>query len=323
MTAAEDLAGPAQSGPAEGRAPAAGRSAARRSMRRREELGKWGFLLPAVIFMALFFGYPIVKNVTMSFQEYTTATFYTGEAPWVGLGNYVSVLTSSVFSTAVLNTFLFTVGSIAGQFSIGLALAIFFKRRFPLNGIMRSLILLPWLLPMIVSSAIWKWMLDKDSGVVNQLLQAVGLPAVPWLTSTGVALIAVIIVNIWLGVPFNMTILYSGLQDIPDELYEAASLDGAVGWKAFRHVTWPLLRPVVSVVLVLGVVYTLKVLDIILGLTGGGPSNATQTLATQSYKLSFTNFEFGQGAALGNVLVLVSVVFAVVYLRLSRSGEGS
>ena len=170
MTAAEDLAGPAQSGPAEGRAPAAGRSAARRSMRRREELGKWGFLLPAVIFMALFFGYPIVKNVTMSFQEYTTATFYTGGAPWVGLGNYVSVLTSSVFSTAVLNTFLFTVGSIAGQFSIGLALAIFFKRRFPLNGIMRSLILLPWLLPMIVSSAIWKWMLDKDSGVVNQLL---------------------------------------------------------------------------------------------------------------------------------------------------------
>ena len=323
MTAAEDLAGPAQSGPAEGHAPAAGRSAARRSMRRREELGKWGFLLPAVIFMALFFGYPIVKNVTMSFQEYTTSTFYTGEAPWVGLSNYASVLTSSVFSTAVLNTFLFTVGSIAGQFSIGLALAIFFKRRFPLNGIMRSLILLPWLLPMIVSSAVWKWMLDKDSGVVNQLLQAVGLPAVPWLTSTGVALIAVIIVNIWLGVPFNMTILYSGLQDIPDELYEAASLDGAVGWKAFRHVTWPLLRPVVSVVLVLGVVYTLKVLDIILGLTGGGPSNATQTLATQSYKLSFTNFEFGQGAALGNVLVLVSVVFAVVYLRLSRSGEGS
>ena len=323
MTAAEDLAGSAWRGSRKERTPAVERAAARRSMRRREELGKWGFLLPALVFMTLFFGYPIVKNVTMSFQEYTTATFYTGEAPWVGLGNYVSVLTSSVFSTAVLNTFLFTVGSIAGQFTIGLALAVFFKRRFPLNGVMRSLILLPWLLPMIVSSAIWKWMLDKDGGVVNQLLQGAGLPAVPWLTSTSVALIAVVIVNIWLGVPFNMTILYSGLQDIPDELYEAAALDGAVGWRAFRYVTWPLLRPVVSVVLVLGVVYTLKVLDIILGLTGGGPSNATQTLATQSYKLSFTNFEFGQGAALGNVLVLVSVVFAVVYLRLSRSGEGS
>ena len=107
-------------------------------MRRREELGRWAFLLPALIFMALFFGYPIVKNVTMSFQEYTTSTFYTGRAPWVGLGNYASVLSSSVFSTAMVNTVLFTVGSIAGQFTIGLALAIFFKRRFPLNGVMRS-----------------------------------------------------------------------------------------------------------------------------------------------------------------------------------------
>ena len=173
---------------------------------------------------------------------------------------------------------------------------------------------------MIVSSAIWKWVLEQDSGVVNQMLAVVGLGPVPWLTSVDVALVSVVLVNIWLGIPFNMTILYSGLQDIPDELYEAAALDGAVGWKAFRHVTWPLLRPVVSVVLVLGVVYTLKVIDIILGLTDGGPSNATQTLATQSYKLSFANFEFGRGAALGNVLVLICLVFALLYLRISRTG---
>lgn len=276
---------------------------------------------PAIAFLLLFFGYPIIKNVTMSLQEYTTKTFYTGEAPFVGLDNYIAVIRSSVFTTALLNTVLFTVGSIIGQFTIGLALAVFFKKRFPLSGVMRSLLLLPWLLPMIVSSAIWKWMLDKDSGVINQLLGLLHIDAVPWLTSTSVALIAVIMVNIWLGIPFNMTILYSGLQDIPDELYEAAALDGAVGWKAFRNVTWPLLRPVVSVVLILGVVYTLKVLDIILGLTGGGPSNATETLATQSYKLSFANFEFGEGAALGNILVIIALVFALVYLRVSRSSN--
>lgn len=274
------------------------------------------------MFLALFFGYPIVKNVTMSLQEYTTRTFYTGQAPFVGVANYASVIGSSIFTTALGNTVLFTVGSIAGQFTIGLALAVFFRRRFPLNGVMRSLLLLPWLLPMIVSSAVWKWMLDRDSGVVNQVLGLLHVDAVPWLTSTRVALIAVVIVNIWLGIPFNMTILYSGLQDIPDELYEAASLDGAVGWKAFRHVTWPLLRPVVSVVLILGVVYTLKVIDIILGLTDGGPSNATVTLATQSYKLSFANFEFGEGAALGNILVLISLAFALVYLRATRAGMG-
>lgn len=294
---------------------------ARRRQQRREELAKWAFLTPAIAFLLLFFGYPIIKNVTMSLQEYTTKTFYTGEAPFVGVDNYIAVIRSSVFTTALLNTVLFTVGSIIGQFTIGLALAIFFKKRFPLSGVMRSLLLLPWLLPMIVSSAIWKWMLDKDSGVINQVLGLLHLDAVPWLTSTSVALIAVIMVNIWLGIPFNMTILYSGLQDIPDELYEAAALDGAVGWKAFRNVTWPLLRPVVSVVLILGVVYTLKVLDIILGLTGRGPSNATETLATQSYKLSFANFEFGEGAALGNILVIIALVFALVYLRVSRSSN--
>ena len=294
---------------------------ARRRQQRREELAKWAFLTPAIAFLLLFFGYPIIKNVTMSLQEYTTKTFYTGEAPFVGADNYIAVIRSSVFTTALLNTVLFTVGSIIGQFTIGLALAVFFKKRFPLSGVMRSLLLLPWLLPMIVSSAIWKWMLDKDSGVINQLLGLLHIDAVPWLTSTSVALIAVIMVNIWLGIPFNMTILYSGLQDIPDELYEAAALDGAVGWKAFRNVTWPLLRPVVSVVLILGVVYTLKVLDIILGLTGGGPSNATETLATQSYKLSFANFEFGEGAALGNILVIIALVFALVYLRVARSSN--
>jgi multiple sugar transport system permease protein len=128
----------------------------------------------------------------------------------------------------------------------------------------------------------------------------------------------VIMVNIWIGIPFNLTILYGGLQDIPEELYEAASLDGATGWKSFRHVTWPLLRPVVSVVLVLGVVYTLKVLDIILALTGGGPANATQTIATASYHLSFQLFDFGQGSALANILIVISLLFAVFYLRLNR-----
>jgi len=293
---------------------------ARRQMRRREEAFRWAFLAPAIAFLLLYFGYPIVKNLMMSVQDYTTRTFYTGEAPFVGLANYAAVVKSSVFSTALINTVLFTVGSITGQFTIGLALAVFFKKHFPLNGVMRSLMLLPWLLPMIVSSAIWKWMLDKDSGVVNQLLGLAGVENITWLTSTEVALVAVVMVNIWLGIPFNMTILYSGLQDIPDELYEAAALDGATGWKAFRNITWPLLRPVVSVVLILGVVYTLKVLDIILGLTEGGPSGATETLATQSYRLSFANFEFGQGAALGNILVLISLVFALAYLRMTRSG---
>jgi multiple sugar transport system permease protein len=285
-----------------------------------ERIVQWAFLAPAVIYIGLFFGYPIVKNVVMSFQDYTTKTFFTGEAPWVGIANYVSVIKSSLFSTTLINTGLFTIGSIVGQFVIGMALALFFKRRFPLSGVLRALLLLPWLLPLIASSAVWKWILDQDSGILNQTLLFLHVTpsAVPWLSSPNVALISVILVNIWLGIPFNATILYGGLQGIPEEQYEAAALDGATGWKAFRYVTWPNLRPVVSVVLVLGVVYTLKVLDIILGLTGGGPANATQTLATNSYQQSFVVFSFGTGAAISNILIVISLVFTVVYLRLNR-----
>jgi multiple sugar transport system permease protein len=290
------------------------------SPRGRERLLQLAFLLPAVVYLLLFFGYPVVQNATMSFQEYTTSTFYTGEAPWVGLDNYVAVVTSAVFDQAMVNTVLFTVGSIAGQFVLGLAIAVFFQRRFPLSGLLRSLLLLPWLIPLIVSSAVWRWILDQDNGALNRFLGDVGLVTgnPGWLTSTSLALLAVIAVNIWIGIPFNATILHGGLQDIPQELYEAAAVDGATGWSAFRHVTWPLLRPVVNVVLVLGVVYTIKVLDIILGLTGGGPANATQTIATQAYHLSFREFDFGQGAALGNVLIVISLVFAILYLRANR-----
>ena len=294
-----------------------------RTRRRRlsaERLIQWGFVAPAILYVALFFGYPIVKNVIMGFQDYTTRTFFTGEAPWVGFSNYVSVIQSNLFPTTLINTALFTVGSIVGQFTIGMALALFFKRRFPLGGVLRALLLLPWLLPLIASSAVWKWILDQDSGILNQTLLLLHLTpaAVPWLSSPNVALVSVVIVNIWLGIPFNATILYGGLQGIPEELYEAGALDGATGWKAFRYITWPNLRPVVSVVLVLGVVYTLKVLDIILGLTGGGPANSTQTLATNSYQQSFVQFSFGTGAAISNILIVISLLFTVVYLRLNR-----
>ena len=288
--------------------------------RRGEELAKILFVVPAALAIAALFGYPVVKNLVMSFQDYGLRTFFTGEAPWVGLQNYVAVVTDDVFSKALVNTALFTVGSIAGQFVIGMLLALFFHKNFPLSGVLRALFLLPWLIPLIVGSAAWRAILEQDSGILNVTLQNLGIidSPIPWLTSPDVALIAVILVNIWLGIPFNMTLLYSGLQQIPDDLYEAGAMDGATGWKAFWHITLPNMRAVVGVVLMLGVIYTLKVIDIILGLTQGGPANATQTIATQSYRDSFVEFKFGQGAALSNILILISLVFAIVYLRATR-----
>jgi multiple sugar transport system permease protein len=301
----------------------AGRGPARRPRGRRhrgEDLTKVLFVLPAALAMIALFGYPVVKNLLMSLQDYGLRTFFTGEAPWVGFKNYTAVLTDNLFSQAMVNTALFTIGSISFQFVIGVGLALFFRRRFPLSSLLRSLLLLPWLLPLIVSSATWRSILEQDSGILNRTLTGIGIinDPVPWLNSPSVALIAVIGVNIWIGIPFNVTLLYSGLSEIPDELYEAGQLDGATGWRAFWYITWPNLRAVASVVLMLGVVYTIKVLDIILGLTGGGPANATQTLATQSYERSFIDFKFGEGAALSNILIAISLLFAVLYLRGTR-----
>ncbi|MGW1160180.1 carbohydrate ABC transporter permease [Streptomyces sp. NPDC002513] len=278
------------------------------------------FLVPAGTYLLLFFGYPVVKNLVMSLQQYTTTTFYTGAAPFVGLQNYSKILSSNQFPTTLLTTVVFTAGSLCGQFVLGLSFAVFFQRRFPLGGVLRSLLLLPWLLPLVASGTTWRWMLDTDSGVVNNALRHLHLlpSGVPWLTGTSQALASVILVNVWVGIPFNTAILYSSLQDIPPHLYEAAKLDGAGPVASFRHVTWPLLRPVAGVVLLLDLVYTVKVLDIILIVTGGGPADATQTIATRAYELSFQQFEFGRGAAMDNLLVVVALAFALVYLRVGR-----
>ncbi len=301
--------------------PARGR--ARRPRHSGALLAQWAFLAPAVVYLLVFFGYPLAKNIVMSFQTYTTATFYTGQAPFAGWANYRFVLGSGLFGTLLTNTALFCIGSIIGQFSIGLAMAVFFTRRFRLNSLLRSLILLPWLIPLVVGGTVWKALLDQ-TGTIDAFLSSIGIgPAsgIPWLVSPNLALVSVIVVNIWLGIPFNMVILYGGLQDIPEELYEAAAIDGATGWRSFVNVTWPLLRPVVTVVLVLGFIYTVKVLDIVLVLTGGGPANSTQTLATQAYQYSFGVFNFGEGAALGNVLIVISLAASVLYLRLNRSSK--
>jgi multiple sugar transport system permease protein len=291
---------------------------------KRRALLKFGFIAPAVAYVLLFFVYPLAQNIAISFEDYTTTSFYTGHAPFVGLANYSAVVHDPQFGASLRNTIIFTAASLFFQFGFGLGLAVFFSRRFPLNGVLRSLLLLPWLLPLVVSGSVFRWMFATENGVIDQVLvrlHLIGSP-VQWLTSTSWALAAVTIVNIWVGIPFNMVILYGGLQGIPDALYEAAALDGANAWQRFRYVSLPMLRPVTLVVLTLGLIYTIKVFDVIMVVTGGGPALATQTLTIWAYNLSFTDFFFGRGAALGNILILIALAFAVFYLRtVGRGGN--
>ena len=307
------------------KAPAAAAAGAAPGRRRRRTAWRAaGFVVPVWAYVLCFYVYPLVSNVKMGFQNYTVSSFYTGSAPFVGFANYTAVFRDPQFVPIVVNTVLFTIGSLAFQFSIGLALALFFRRVFPLNGVLRSLLLVPWLLPLVVSGTVWRWMMYNDSGVINQTLLHLHLISqpVPWLVSTRMSLIAVTLVNIWVGIPFNMVILYGGLQALPEQVFEAAALDGASAWQRFTRITLPMLRPVILVVLTLGLIYTVKVFDVIMIVTQGGPANSSQTLTTYAYNLSFQQLEFGRGAAVGNLLILVAIVFAVLYLRAVREREG-
>ncbi|WP_042410097.1 carbohydrate ABC transporter permease [Streptacidiphilus carbonis] len=323
---AEASSGPTRRGAA-ATAPSPGtpRTAGPPRKSRSQQWAAWGFLAPVVLYLAAFYAYPLYRNVDLSLRNYTVRSFVQGDAPFTGLQNYSTVVHDPTFWPALLHTVIFTAVSLLFQYSIGLALAVFFTRHFPLSGTLRALFLVPWLLPLIVSASTWSWMLNSDSGVVNAALHAVGIGQVDWLTSPTWTLVSVTVANIWIGVPFNLVVLYSGLQSIPDTLYEAAALDGANAWQRFRHITFPLLRPVSAITLLLGLVYTLKVFDIIWIMTKGGPSDSSTTFATWSYKLGFGNLlpQFGPGAAVGNLLVLIALAFGLVYIRAQKKQAGS
>jgi multiple sugar transport system permease protein len=284
----------------------------------------WAFLLPLVAYLLAFYAYPLYRNLDLSLRDYTVRSFVQGGAPFTGLANYRRIVDDPTFVPALTHTVVFTVASLVFQFGIGMALAVFFHQHFRLSATLRALFLVPWLLPLIVSSSTWSWMLNSEAGVVNSVVRAAGGDPVNWLTSPGWSLVSVIVANVWIGIPFNLVLLYSGLQGISPQLYEAAALDGASGWQRFWRLTLPLLRPVSAITLLLGLVYTLKVLDVIWIMTRGGPADSSTTFATWSYQLGFGSLlpKFGPGAAVGNLLIVAALAFGLVYIRLQRRQGG-
>jgi multiple sugar transport system permease protein len=282
------------------------------------------FLLPLVAYLLAFYVYPLYRNLDLSLRDYTVRSFVRGGAPFTGLANYREVVGDPTFLPALFHTAVFTGVSLVFQFGIGMALAVFFHQHFRLSATLRALFLVPWLLPLIVSASTWSWMLNSEAGVVNAVLGFFSAAPVHWLTSPGWSLVSVIIANIWIGIPFNLVLLYSGLQGIPPQIYEAAAIDGVTGWQRFWRVTFPLLRPVSAITLLLGLVYTLKVFDIIWIMTRGGPADSSTTFATWSYQLGFGSLlpQFGPGAAVGNLLIVVALAFGLAYIRLQRRKAG-
>lgn len=282
-----------------------------------------GFAAPLIIYIVVFYVAPLAQNMSMSLHRFTRRTFVTGDAPFAGLDVYGEVLADPTFWNTLRQTLIFVVLSIVCQYSIGLALAVFFNQNFRLSGVLRGAFLVPWLLPPMISGTTWQWMMDADNGIINRIIGVFGIDPVWWLQADH-SLWAVIIANIWLGIPFNLVILYSGLQNISTDLYEAAALDGCNAWQRFWRITFPLLRPVTMITLLLGFVYTLKTVDIIWIMTQG--SGSSQTLATWAYAMAFgkghsSTIRYSEASVVGTILMVIALAFAFVYLWAQRRDE--
>jgi multiple sugar transport system permease protein len=273
-------------------------------------------LLPTVVLLGLFIAYPFVKGVLLS----VTDTKVGVPGRFVGLQNFAALANDSIFRVAVWNTFVYTAVTTVFKLALGLWLALLLNRHFKGKALTRAFILLPFIIPTVLSTFAWKWMFDPTFSVINWTLYHLDIirARINWLGDPTLALISVIVVNIWRGVPFYAISLLAGLQTINPELAEAAAIDGARPWQRFRYVTWPLLLPVTMVVVLFSVIQTFADFQLVYVLTGGGPANATQLFATYAYQIGVGTGLLSQGAAISLAMfpvLLIVVVVQLLYIR--------
>ena len=273
------------------------------------------FVLPAFIYMLFVLGYPLIYNVYLSLRNVDVKNLTKGGDVFVGLQNYVDLFKNPTFLLVLRNTFVFTIACLLFQFTIGFALAMFFYQKFRVAGPVRGMMLVSYMIPMSVTGLLGK-NIFSNTGLVNDLLSKIGIIGPEWLVNTSTALIAVIIMNCWVGIPFNMLLLISGLTSISPEVYESAAIDGANWGQRFWYITIPLMKSSMLSVLMLGFIYTFRAFDLMYIMTAGGPLNSTDVLGTYSYMLSFTQFKFSQGSAVAMVLFACLFVVGLFYLRL-------
>jgi multiple sugar transport system permease protein len=273
-------------------------------------------LLPTVILLGLFIAYPFAEGVWLSVTDATVGV----PGHFVGLANFTALLNDSIFRVAVWNTFVYTAVATVFKLALGLWLALLLNRHFRGKAFTRAFVLLPFIIPTVLSTFAWKWMFDPTFSVINWSLFQLGLihSRINWLGDPSLALISVIIVNVWRGVPFYAISLLAGLQTINPELQEAAAIDGARPWQRFWHVTWPLLLPVTMVVVLFSVIQTFADFQLVYVLTGGGPANATQLFATYAYQIGVGTGLLSEGAAVSLAMfpfLLFVVVVQLLYIR--------
>jgi multiple sugar transport system permease protein len=278
------------------------------------------FLMVPTVYLLCLVGFPVAYNAVMSVQQVNLADLGHWSRPFVGLSNYRDAIADATFRKVALNTVVFVAVNVIGQVGMGLFAAVCLSRRFPGAGYLRGLLLATWILPGLVVGAVWKWMFATQYGVFNYVLLSLRLISQPvnWLSDPSIAMTALNIAHVWFGMPFSMILIAAALTGIPDDLYEAASLDGAGPVARFRYITLPAILPAIIAVGCLVTIASLRVFDVIFALTQGGPVDATNVLPLLSYQASFQDFDFGRGAAVGMFAFFAVFGVALAYVKTLR-----
>lgn len=281
---------------------------------------RWAYylILPSFLMILAVILYPVASGILLSVREMRLNRPALGTG-FVGLKHFGELITDPVFVTALINTVIWVLVGSVTQFVLGLIVAVALNRQVRGTRLARTLLMLPWILPSVVAGHMWALMLDSRLGVINDILLKLGL--IPeykaWFADPRTAMLTVLVVALWQGFPFFALLLLAGLQGIPDDLYEAASVDGANRIEQFIHITIPLLQPVIVATVVLRVIGLVNSPDLLLVLTEGGPGNATQVLSLYAFQTAYKQFNFGLAGAMSVVILILLVFFTILYVRIS------
>jgi multiple sugar transport system permease protein len=256
---------------------------------------------------------PVVYAISLSFYKLDS---FVGDPTWVGLDNYIAVVKLPEFWQALWNGVVYSFGSIVLQVVLGIGFALVLNEVFPGRNFIRGLSILPYLLPTVVVVLTFKWMVDGSIGIITHAVEAMGLPPINWFESPGAAMTSVILVSVWMWTPFVTTCFLAALQTVPTSLYEAAKVDGTTAVQRFFHITLPMLKPILTVVVLLRAIWMFNKFDVIWLLTKGGPIGSTEHLAILSYRRAFSLFDIGGGAAIATISFAILSVAVFIYFRI-------
>lgn len=287
----------------------------RKSERAPLDLFPYALLIPAILVLTIIFLYPLLHSLWLSFHSLNLNRPWQGTR-FIGFDNYIEQLTGQAFYDSLWLTIYWTVGSLVGQVVLGFAAALALNQTFPGRAIARAVILIPWALPTVLAAIVFGTMFNTQ-GIVNQLLLDGGLISdyIPWLSSTTWSMPTIIMAHVWKGFPFLAVMILAGLQSIPQELYEAAEIDGASDFQQFRFITLPSLRGVILIAVLLSIIFSLKGIDFPYIMTFGGPANSTKVIAFHAYHTAFAEYSFGRASAIATLLTLITAVISYFYLR--------